>query len=201
MPVRLNSVSEFPYRQDRSTTIAVSNTKDGLTKVSLYKTQQWYIKDQYVSFGGAVWRALRPSLGKQPDLNLLDWEMVDLTPQSEGVSNLVNFTAGATIFGHRVVCLDGTSVRHPLLSNTLDAERVVGISIQSVSSGSQVAVAAFGPVSESSWAWPGGATLFVGDNGVLTTTPPTTGWIVSIARVASATSIIVDIQTPIFLEV
>jgi hypothetical protein len=70
---------------------------------------------------------------------------------------------------------------------------LAGISISSATTGNSFTNQTFGTLQDDSWNWnPAIPWIFVG-NGVLTQTPPTSGWLQSIARVESSDTIFIQL--------
>ncbi len=114
-------------------------------------------------------------------------------PGPAGGSSVV-LTAGETIFGLRAVRAAAGIIYRPDLSVIAHSDAVVGVALQSGGAGAQLSVQVSGELSESSWSWSPGA-VYCGPDGVLTQTPPDSGWLLSIGRATSATTIIIDIDT------
>lgn len=114
--------------------------------------------------------------------------------ETEGATK--NLTAGETIFGHRVVRVNGSAVYHPNIAIDAHADQVVGIATQSGSTGNLVSVRTKGTLTEPSWTWSPGF-VWCGSNGVLTQSPSATGWLMVVGRVLSPMSIDVDVEPAI----
>jgi hypothetical protein len=119
-------------------------------------------------------------------------------PGPPGPDSAANLVAGATVSGHRVIMLDslGNGIHaDPTASNY----RFAGISISAANIGGAFQARITGEIVEPTWNWTPGDFLFVGANGVLKPTPPTSGvsQIVSVAK--TPTSIIVQPQMPIIM--
>jgi len=114
--------------------------------------------------------------------------------ETEGATK--NLVAGETIFGHRVVRVNGSAIYHPNISIDTHADQVVGIATQSGSTGNLVSVRTKGTLTEPSWTWAPGF-VWCGSSGALTQSPSATGWLMVVGRVLSPTSIDVDIEPAI----
>ena len=77
--------------------------------------------------------------------------------------------------------------------------KVLGITTGAVAMGANATIRAFGEMTEPSWNWTLDKPIFLGLNGLLTQTPPTTGFSLIIAFPTSATKIFVEIKDPILL--
>lgn len=113
----------------------------------------------------------------------------------QGVSR-VPYTAGTTIHSLRAVAAANGDIYHPDLSTVADATNIVGIALQAGVATDTLEVQTAGPITDTGWTWTPGL-VFVDDDGVLTQTAPTTGWLVSVGRATSSDTIEVQILTPI----
>ena len=122
---------------------------------------------------------------------------------SQSLFVTTTMTAGETLGGHRIVAVDPASTRAIYASsdNPAHAIGVVGMTTGSVNQGDPVVVQTFGIVNEAGWNWDMSTPrLFVGLNGVMTQTVPTSGFICQIATCLSPTSICIEKQQPIILS-
>ncbi|MEO5499011.1 MAG: hypothetical protein ABIR46_00760 [Candidatus Saccharimonadales bacterium] len=109
---------------------------------------------------------------------------------------MVVVTAGSVIHGRRVVRVSDGLAFHPDILNNQHASEILGISMQAGSLYEVLPIRVNGPVSDSSWFWVPGY-VFCGADGVLTQTPGSTGWLQRVGRVINATTISIDIDTPL----
>ena len=108
----------------------------------------------------------------------------------------VSLPAGADVSGHRALMWDGTGgVVHA--DPMLPSYEFGGISTQAATAGAPVLVAESGLVVEPSWSWTPGAPVYAGAQGQLTQTPPSSGVLHQVAVAASATSVLMQVLTPI----
>lgn len=107
---------------------------------------------------------------------------------------LVRRTASVTIGSFRVVMeqTDGT-LKYPSLTTIGDDGKVIGITTTTVMAGSATNVVTFGEIQSSGWDFAPGP-VYVGENGTLVQTQPTTGWVVKIGTALSSTRLNVDID-------
>lgn len=87
-------------------------------------------------------------------------------------------------------------------ANPLDpiaAWTIAGISLQSVNAGGLLAPVNNQVVKDQSWNWSRGSPVFLGTDGSLTQTPPTTGNLVIVARVFDSQTLFIHIEDPIRL--
>ena len=109
-------------------------------------------------------------------------------------------TASATVSGGFVVGLDAQGeVAHADGADIDSAWRVVGVALNGANKGDPVTIVTAGEVEEPTWSWTEGAPVFLGANGSLTQTPPTSGYILVVGSAVGATRILVNVQQPIFI--
>ena len=132
-----------------------------------------------------------------PDLNppphIVVQEGVDVTAPPD------NLTAAHIMSGHRAVVITGVDqvmyADHDTLS---DLGKPVWLNLGSAGVGGLVELAWFGTVVESSWSWTLGP-VYVGTNGLLTQTPPTTGYQRQIGAAVDTDTLWLDPQPGIAL--
>lgn len=83
-------------------------------------------------------------------------------------------------------------------SSFTDAQSL-GVSISSGNMGEKIKFVSFGQIDDSSFNFPLKEPLFLGDNGLITATPPTTGFVTTVGYSLGLGSIFVDIEEPIEL--
>jgi len=76
----------------------------------------------------------------------------------------------------------------------------VGMAGITLTAGTTVAARFAGRMTDAGWTWTPGAPIYCGVAGVLTQTPPATGWLRRVAEAVSATEIIVSIHQPILRD-
>lgn len=115
-------------------------------------------------------------------------------PGASAVSQATEIVeAGQTMSALKPVAIvDGVGY---VASNTTPGHRGfgAGISISSASSGNSFTVQTFGRIQDASWNWDTSMPWVFFGNGVLTQTPPTSGWLQSVARVESSDTIFVQL--------
>lgn len=132
-------------------------------------------------------------------LNVVN-ENITLNIESGGlvaVSQDLQLTAGVSLSALRAVTTNSSGQAIYASTDTLGNAQVVGITMGAASSGAQVGVKTFGPLSDASWNWTKGP-VFLGINGALTQTAPSGGAIiVQVGRALTATQLFVDVETTI----
>ena len=88
------------------------------------------------------------------------------------------------------------NVRHPDLGDISDSVKIAGIAMNAGGIGDLINVQTGGTFREPSWNWLS-SPVFVEDEGVLTQTAPTTGYVVSIGRPIDSTTIDIDVSLPL----
>jgi hypothetical protein len=113
---------------------------------------------------------------------------------------VVTYAAGITLSGHRVVVVYPDSRAHYADNQVMDdMPRVMGITMGAVSEGNPCDIQVFGEMIESSWSWTEGRPIFLGGNGLLTQTVPTTGFQMEVAFAVTPQKIMIEIKPPIVL--
>jgi hypothetical protein len=127
------------------------------------------------------------------------------SPGTQGVPGAAGTDANATfeaisgeaINALRVVKIAAGQAYRADAADPNDAQLLVGISITATSAAGQaLTVRNDGPLSDAAWNWAQGV-VYCGANGVLTQTPPSTGFVCEVGRVLAPDTILIDIQTPI----
>lgn len=134
------------------------------------------------------------------DINDLEDTLANLSIPSSGGQLSDPLVAGINLSALRAVVVnDSGQLIYADAATVSHAYRVVGIVISATTSGNTVQVLQGGKASDSSWSWLRGSPIFVGGNGLLTQTAPSSGFILPIAIVVSPTTIFVKVQDPILL--
>jgi len=112
-----------------------------------------------------------------------------------------SFIAGQDLLGHTpVISNNSFQAIQASNDNITHATSTIGITTQAATQGAIVNVAIEGQtITEPSWTWIPNQALFLGLNGTISTTPPTTGFIQQIAIALSSTKILIRIQPAIIL--
>lgn len=102
----------------------------------------------------------------------------------------ITVTAGEAIGGHRAVTFDAAGEAVLADHRTLAAGAALALSTHAASSGADLTVQASGPIEEPGWSWQPGP-IYVGQDGVLTQTPPTSGVLAQIGSALGPSKMIV----------
>jgi len=101
----------------------------------------------------------------------------------------------------RIVWEDADGLVHVLDKDDGDhITLIAGLTITATATAGDVTVQRAGPVDDDAWEWVASGPIWLGDSGIPTQTPPTTGYDVQIGYAVSPTRIYLDIQPPINLE-
>jgi hypothetical protein len=107
-------------------------------------------------------------------------------------------TANTILSGHRCVVIDSGLAVYADKGTPSHATRVAGITRGAIASGASGEIQYGGEMSDPSFAFTPGA-IYLGSNGLLTQTPPTSGFILEVAKALTSTRILINIQSPINL--
>lgn len=121
------------------------------------------------------------------------------TPEPGDGGSFIIRTVDIPINGHRVVVDTDSGVAYLSLLDLSHGERILGISTNAAGVGDQVTIQYAGELINSGWNWIPDEPVFPTNNGLLTQTPPTTGFVCLFGFASSATSIFINIQQSIYL--
>lgn len=113
-----------------------------------------------------------------------------------GIQTIVR-TAGETISALRIV-YESQELTHPVDPATESVFQALGLAITSSSIGSDITIQTQGFVDDLGWSWTEGH-VWCGPNGILTQSPPTSGWDFIIGFATSATRLYIDLNEPVLL--
>ncbi|MCZ7404485.1 MAG: hypothetical protein O8C67_06090 [Candidatus Methanoperedens sp.] len=122
------------------------------------------------------------------------------SPGEPGEFTLSDYVAGEALGGQRVVILHSDAKLYYADKNIpADFNRVLGITTDAVVSGDIPTVRCAGKMTEPTWSWDLDKFLYLSTNGLLTQTPPSSGFLLQMGYPLSTTSIMVDIKIPILI--
>lgn len=107
--------------------------------------------------------------------------------------------AGAAVGGHRMVRLTTSGAVYADRTVAEDQHRVMGLTLNAAAQGDELDVLRFGEVVEPSWNWALDLPVYLGTNGLLTQTSPTTGFSLIVGFPVTATKLFLSIREPITL--
>lgn len=108
--------------------------------------------------------------------------------------------AGENLGGHRVVVESLGSLYYADTTNLAHTNRVVGLTMNSSTTGQSITYVKDGLITEPSWTWNTALPVWLSTNGLLTQAPAnTTGFTMIIGNPVTSTSLYVSLKTPILL--
>ncbi len=114
----------------------------------------------------------------------------------------ISVIAGAALGGHRIVYLDSAHEAQYASNQTTDhALTSLGMTLGAVAENDTVEVQRSGEVVEPTWSWTLNVPVYLGDNGQLTQTPPTTPALFQriIGFPTAATKLYLSFREPVFI--
>jgi hypothetical protein len=122
-------------------------------------------------------------------------------PGTGGTSSDLSIVAAIALGGHRIVVPDSNG-KAIYADNTISshANKVLGMTTGAIVEGGTATVKTEGEITESSWSWTLDTPIWLSTNGLMTQTPPTTGFSLIIGFPISATKLFIDLREPIFLS-
>ena len=109
-------------------------------------------------------------------------------------------TASISLSALRAVILDNAGqFAYADRANPDHAYRVAGILPYAIPQGTEGVAYRLGEISDAVWNWVRGSPIYLGTNGQLTQTPPTTGILLVLAQPVSPTVINLQLPSPILL--
>lgn len=119
---------------------------------------------------------------------------------ASGAGGGVNRIAATNLSGHRVVVPnDNGEVIYADPTNPSHISRPKWFTTGAWTVGATASLTADGLVSEGTWSWIAGIPIYLGSNGLLTQTPPSSGFLQVVAEVVSSTTIDFNPHPPIVL--
>lgn len=119
---------------------------------------------------------------------------------NDGASNVMEYVADGALGGHRIVrATTAGKVGYVDPSDPDQAHAALGLTTGAVADGALASVQFAGPITEPSWAWTPNLPVFVGAAGVPTQTPPSSGFHATVGVAVSATSMVIQLKSPIVL--
>lgn len=119
---------------------------------------------------------------------------------SGAVSNnlfMFSIIASSNFGGQRIIAFNGVDYFYASYLTPLDSIKAIGISKNAASVGTELKIQTLGNLTDPSFTWGIGTILFLGDNGLLTNTPPVAGLFWELAKVISQNTICFNPKSPI----
>ena len=99
-----------------------------------------------------------------------------------GGTTIITRTTVAPIGGHRVVIQEAAgTVSYADHTDPAHADMALGLTIEAADAGDEIQILVGGETIEPSWAWDVTRPIYLGANGLMTQTPPTTGFLQQVA--------------------
>lgn len=111
-----------------------------------------------------------------------------------------DYNSGVTLSGHRMVILEDGLAYYADCTILSHAHRVVGMTTGASIEGNSVTILPFGIIEESSWNWELNIPIWLQENGLISQSPPLTGFCLVIGTPINPTSLFLHIREPIILE-
>lgn len=177
-----------------------NNTIDELEYIKFrgdYASGTIYDKYDIVAYNGVWYLCLLSVRGITPAEGIY-WTAMGARPlgAEDALSCSATVVAAENLGGHRVVTLNGN---YASKDNAAHKFTILGLTRGAATMGSPADVITFGLITEGSWNWTEGSPVFLATNGLLTQTPPTSGFRIIIGRPQTATTLFVDISEPIII--
>lgn len=152
----------------------------------------------YLSATGGTYTVVKPFENAFPIFIRVDANTGILLNQAEPSNQRTELVipAGVSLSGHRIITNTGIYADKDTPAHW---DIISGMSLHAASSGAPVRVRTMGELSEVSWSWDATKPLFLGSDGNVTQTLPTTGAIIRLGRVSTPTTIVLALQAPIIL--
>lgn len=117
-------------------------------------------------------------------------------PQGSGMQS-EQYLANYPIGGNRAVTVNSLGrLEYPDIAS--ESSFIIGITKTSAQAGALCEVQILGTQQEPSWTWQPGQLIYVGNLGVLTQTPPSSGQLIVVGYALTATTIMIDKQSNIY---
>lgn len=115
------------------------------------------------------------------------------TEETDTLLHTSTYVAAEPITELRAVAVADGEAYVPLIATSTDGSCIVGISRSAADTTEEVEVQTGGLITNEGWSWAQGA-VYADDEGVLTQTPPTTGWLVRVGTAVSETTIDINVE-------
>jgi hypothetical protein len=116
-----------------------------------------------------------------------------------GGSPLALLPALADLSALRIVSRNGAGYSYSSPDSAESVWAIAGLTQNAVNTGSSFIPLRNTSLFDNSWNWVRGAPIFLGPNGALTQTPPSSGYLVVVAKVLDPKTIFIQIEEPIDL--
>ena len=121
-------------------------------------------------------------------------------PQGPAGGTAITATAAQALGGHRAVVLNASGAAdYADCTTPAHMGRFAGITAGAASAGQPVTIINAGPLTEPTWAWTPDAPVYLASSGLISQTPPATGFLQIIGMTLSATTLFVSPREPLAL--
>lgn len=122
-------------------------------------------------------------------------------PAGTGTNVDVFLPTNSPIGGYRVIVSDASGYAlHADYTNLNHASCILGVSTTAVTDNSTLTIRSSGFLEEATWNWTLYQPIYLGVDGVLTQTPPASGFIQIVANVITPTKLLINIKDPIVIS-
>ncbi|MFH0995806.1 MAG: hypothetical protein V1844_09960 [Pseudomonadota bacterium] len=137
--------------------------------------------------------------------NIIEITDAGITPGPKGEPGaaggiLIEYPARESLSGHRIVVLnedqDAIYADHSIM---VHANKILGMTTGASVAGAAVTIQTGGELTEPSWDWELDIPVWLSSNGLLSQTPPTTGFSLIVGFPISSTKLFISIHEPIYL--
>lgn len=109
--------------------------------------------------------------------------------------SLIELEAGENIGTYKVVYSTGGLAYLADNSTSSHLGKIVGVTTESELSGEDITIQAYGPLEDATWTWSDGP-IYLGSNGALTQTAPTSGFVLEVGRALTLIKFLVNPKIP-----
>lgn len=120
-----------------------------------------------------------------------------LSQFQDDITNKVSKIAKISLGGNRIVELD--SENNPVYADKETSKRVVGITLNAANIDDNVIIQTAGEITDPSWNWIVGKSIYLGNNGLLIQTVPISGYLIVMGYATEPTKVMINIKPSIKL--
>ena len=136
------------------------------------------------------------------DITGLSAALAGLAPKGFTGNEVVEYEAGTELQVYRVTVINSLSkaiYAEPSINE--HAHKIIGVTITGAAgAGEMVQIRNYGQIEYAGWSWAADAPIYLGDDGTLTQTAPTSGARVQVAFPIASNRMFIDIKAPVFLD-
>lgn len=193
------------------------NGKDG---ESVEPRGDWFPMTKYntrdiVRHDHAAWIAKKPNAAQEPSEFSVFWQLIarDGSAGKHGINfggsggggdssnaDITTGTAAEPLSGQRIVYRAVDGIRYASSDSLTNAELAFGFTTGAANTGETVNIVTFGEISSQGWGLTHEEPIWLGLNGMVTQTPPSSGVCVQVGKAFSADTAHVDIEQAIYLS-